>query len=295
MTGISIKDDRILSMRVDFGPATMTSAMGLDYEKDDNTSWARALHSTEKVKEFIAKGVPDFSCGQYAKIEEFQGVYQKYLDAHGLSDVLHIFQASNQGPFDLAQMIWGEEIYTAMYDEPETVHELTELCTLASIDFVKRQKRMLKETDKDYFYHWQYKVKGGGRVINDLQNNISPQMYKEFVAPYVERFFAELGGGYEHYCGFYHQNLEVRMAVSGVNGSELVEDRFDNRETKLLDLWEVLARRKQTVYWVASTLDDRARAKIRTGLVFGYVYDSEKENGAGMLGVLDKVRKYWTF
>jgi len=36
----------------DFGPSTLTSSMGLDCGRDDNTSWVRALHDTDKVKEF---------------------------------------------------------------------------------------------------------------------------------------------------------------------------------------------------------------------------------------------------
>jgi hypothetical protein len=235
--------------------------------------------------------MPDITGGLGGEVFERQEYFNEVLRMYGLDNLIHQYQADNQSPFDLAEMIWGEELYVAMYEEPELVHEFLDLITSTTIEFVKHQKPVLKESG-GWMYHWWYKVKGGVRSVDDMTINISPEMYDEFASPYTQRLFDTFGGGYMHFCGFQMHNQSRRIKIKGNNGIEFVQDRFRNtEEQRLHKRWREMAPHKQTVYWVAFTMDDEARKIIDTGLVFGYSMVNEKPED--IPAQCEKVREYW--
>ena len=196
--GVGVRDDRMMTVRANYGPAILPSLFGTTVHVDDATTWIEPCHSSRAIREIVDRGVPDLTGGFGAKVLETAAFFRDTLRDQGLDPYVHLFQANNQGLFDVAYLLWGQEIYLAMRDEPELVHALLDLITRTTIDFVRRQKEVLGEPDGE-MYHWWYRVPAGVRVVDDVTFNLSPKMYAEFCRPYNEQLFAAFSGGYIHY------------------------------------------------------------------------------------------------
>ena len=289
--GVKYEDDRMLTVRAQFGPGIIPSLFGCKVEAVETTTWTEPFHDSEKIKSLVSHGIPDLHRALAEQVFERQQYFAQILRDFALDKHIHQYQADNQSPFDLAEMIWGEDIYIAMYEDPRLVHEFLDLLTETTIAFAKLQKPVLME-DPDTMYHWWYKVRGGIRCVDDMTTNISPDMYDEFVLPQNEKLYAAFQGGYAHYCGFQMHNQPGRIKTRGNNGMELVEDRFQNVTDHTFSArWSEMAPSKKTVYWIGYTLDDAARKIVNTGAVFGYSMLNEKPED--IPEKCQQIKDYW--
>jgi len=91
-----------------------------------------------------------------------------------------------QGPLTTALTLVGPtDFFVWLYEYPDQVHELMELCTEAFIQWVKAQKQ---------------------------------EIGREFVVPYNSRIFKEFGGGTLHFCGSAEHQLENFLHIEGLTG-----------------------------------------------------------------------------
>jgi hypothetical protein len=197
-TAASVRDDRMMCIRANYGPGIIPSMLGATVQVDDTTTWTEPCHGSCAIREMIDRGVPDLLQGYGSKVLQTEAFFRDILCEYGLAPYVHVYQCNNQGIFDIAYLLWGQEIYFAMYDEPELVHGLLDLITRTTIALVRAQKEILGEPN-DEMYHMFYWVPGGVRVVDDVTMNLSPDTYDEFCRPYNERLFAAFGGGYIHY------------------------------------------------------------------------------------------------
>jgi hypothetical protein len=268
--GAELRDDRMMTVRANYGLATVPSLFGAQVFVDDATTWVEACHTNDAIRAIIDRGVPDIAGALGGKVLEAEAMFSDRLLEFGLSPYVHLFQADNQGPFDCAYLLWGEEIYLAMHDEPELVHELLDVITETSIAFVRRQKTILGEP-KSEMYHWWYHVPAGVRVVEDVTIALSPEMYSEFSRPYNERLFAAFGGGYIHYCGHGLQSQQLRLSTHGLRGIEMgAEEAWHNPAYSLESVWTSAAEQGVTICWAGPGLAARRPPDLDTGLVYGF-------------------------
>lgn len=101
------------------------------------------------------------------------------------------------GPFTLALHLLGTEIFYAMVDEPEEVHQLMNFCK----DVCINTSRMYIEAGVDII-----------AVVDPMISQISPSNFSEFVAPYVTPIFEYLKsrdkGSSFFVCGNAKNNIE---------------------------------------------------------------------------------------
>jgi hypothetical protein len=105
-----------------------------------------------------------------------------------------------QSPFDLAHLVIGDEIFYALYDEPERVHRLLDNCTRMLI----RLTTLYKEATGEALAggrHGVHTMKGGIRVCEDTTTLLGEEQIQEFAVPYTRRALQAFGGGFVHYCG----------------------------------------------------------------------------------------------
>ena len=289
--GAELRDDRMLNVRVNYGLATVPSLFGAKVRVDDATTWVEPLHGSEAIREMVDRGMPDLTAGLGGKALETEAYFRDILHEHGLAPHVHMFQVDSQGPWDIACLLWGEEIYLALSDEPDLVHALLDLIVETSIAFVKRQKAILGEP-LDEMYHWWYWVPGGVRVVDDTSITLSPAMYTEFSRPYNQRIFSAFGNGYIHYCGHGLQSQDLRMATPGLVGIETWADQaWHNPDFTLDKMWRRAAEHKVTICWIGPGLPTERPAGLNTGLVYGFW-----ENGrtwADAPACLAKAREFW--
>jgi len=127
-----------------------------------------------------------------------------------------------QGPFTTALTLAGPAtLFVWLYEYPQAVHELMELCTEAFIRWIKVQKREIgDERSRCCFPHGIVLPEQFGKVwlCDDDCGAISPAQYREFVVPYNAKVFREFGGGTLHFCGSAEHQIENLAATEGLVG-----------------------------------------------------------------------------
>jgi hypothetical protein len=271
--GAELRDDRLLNVRVHYGLAAVPSLFGAPVRPQPATIWVEPCHDARAIRTLVDRGMPELTTGLGRCILETEGFFRATLHDFGLDPFVHMFQADNQGPFDCAYLLWGEEIYLAMHDDPDLVHALLDLITETTIAFVQRQKEVLGEP-RDQMYHWWYRVPAGVRAVDDVTINLSRQMYAEFCRPYNERLFAAFGGGYIHYCGHGLHAQDLRVTTQGLRGIEMgAEEAWHNPAYTLEAIWRAASARRVAICWAGPGLPAARPAGLDTGLLYGFWED----------------------
>ena len=116
-----------------------------------------------------------------------------------------------QGPLNTAALLWEQvDFMTSMYTDPEMVHHLLGRVTDHLIRVMKYfvEKSGHKVCANTWPYIW-LPDDMGMCMTEDYMPLLSPELYREFGIPYVERISREFGGLFLHCCGEYSHQLEV--------------------------------------------------------------------------------------
>jgi len=215
--GAHVRDDRVYTVRANYGVGTVASMFGCQSRLVDDVSMPWPAHlSDEELDKILDSGKIDIESGLGGRVFETERYYLKMLSRYeNLAANVHVFMCDTQGPFDSAHIIMGHKIYTEIYDNPERVHRLLDLVTDTTIRFSRAQREIIGESGATS-YHTHVMVRGGVRACDDSGINLSPALYREFSKPYNERLFAEFGGGWIHYCGSGKQILADVLTTDGV-------------------------------------------------------------------------------
>jgi uroporphyrinogen-III decarboxylase len=215
---VETKDATIPMIRANYGVGILPSLFGLECTiLENNLPWVSHLASTDKVKSLVGKGIPNLRSGYGGKVfdthEYFYGQLSKYPKC---AAAIQVYHPDLQGPFDVAHLIWGADIYYAIYDEPELVHELMGLVSDTYIAFLKALKQNIADEAGDFVYHWMTMYRGKLLIRNDSATNLSKEMYEEFVRPYDEKLLSAFGGGSIHFCGRGEQWIYSMLESKGL-------------------------------------------------------------------------------
>lgn len=198
-----IKDGSHPTIRANYGVGIMPSLFGVKSRiVNNNMPWVEHVDSEEKIKDIISKGVPDLKNGFGRKIFELHEFYKdKLFNYPKCNRHIRINNPDLQGPFDIAHLIWGSDIYYAVYDSPELIKELLELITETYIKFLKEIKKGINDETGNFVFDKGRLYKGRVVIRNDSAVNLSREMYYEFIKPYDEKILDALGGGAIYFCG----------------------------------------------------------------------------------------------
>jgi len=116
----------------------------------------------------------------------------------------YVFPLDLQGPFDIAHIVYGDQIFYDIYDEPELIHHLLSLSCDAIELGITECLKFMPGSDK-VIAHYNNLVmprsRGGIKISEDTSTLLSADHIDEFVVPYTRRVLEFAGGGYIHYCG----------------------------------------------------------------------------------------------
>jgi hypothetical protein len=129
-----------------------------------------------------------------------------------------------QGPLDSAALVFGHSNFlTAMITHPEAVHHLLRLVTELTIDFVKEQRRIVREAGVEFvpslFQPW-IPDGFGVSVSNDECVMISAALHDKFNVPCLNMLSEEFGGIYLHSCGNWIHQFPSLANVRALRGHE---------------------------------------------------------------------------
>jgi len=183
------------SIRANTGAGTIATPFGVTYEIfTDKMPWVTEHVSLDDLDDFDADTAP---LGEVMELVMERSAYlAQKLAGSGITP----FCYDSQGPFDAAHLVIGDDIFLAMYDEPDRVHNLLDQCTRMII----RTTRLYKETVGEPMTggrHSSFTMRGGIRVCEDTSTLLCREHIDEFVVPYTRRLLQAFGGGWVHYCG----------------------------------------------------------------------------------------------
>lgn len=261
--GALLKDDRTFSIEPDYGVVNIPELFGVESEvTNEGNSMSKGLNDVEKIRRLVERGMPSFDSALNRKVEAFEDFATEVMSQYdNIRKTVHFNIPNIQGPFDLACLIWGSDIYVALYDEPELVEQLMDLVTDTYIAYgLYHKKRLGLPLDSAYHCAGVKLVRGGVRVCVDSSVLVAGDVYKTLSKPRDIRAFTPFSGGWIHFCG---------------DGNHFIDELFDMEEMHylhmgnpdshdILKLARLTAEKKKVLVWSGS-LEKINEARAITG------------------------------
>lgn len=233
-------DDYPLGIRANYGTVILPSILGARWQLTDNSMpWAHHLEGRDDIRRLIDAGIPASRSGLGAACLDTANYYREVLSAYpGLAGAVRIYHPDLQGPFDVAHLLWGPDIFLALYDCPEMVHELLGLVTQTYIAWLKQWKVALGE-ENAWTVHWNIWQRGGVMLRDDTAVMLSAKQYREFVQPYDQQVL-DVFGGCIHFCGRGDQFVGDMTQSSHLYGLNITQPELNN----MTRIWEMCQTRQ---------------------------------------------------
>ncbi len=216
-----------LGMRANYGTGIMTTLFGaelFEMPRETNTlPTTRSFNDSDKIREMLDRGMPDLYGGLGGKVllfgEQCAELFERYPNIKTYVDVFH---PDTQGPLDIAELLWGGEMFYEMYDDPELVHAAMRLITDTYLAFMDKWYSIMPKKG-ELAAHWGIMHPGGALLRMDSGMNLSREFYEQYSKPYDREVFDHFGGGCLHFCGrgdHYVSSLCDIDNLYGINMSE---------------------------------------------------------------------------
>jgi len=232
IAALEARSDAVPSMRANLGCGIMASVFGCRQEVfEDKMPWIVRHLSREEIE---AADVRDASRrGDIPRVLEYMAYFVERLEGRAA-----VYCSDVQGPFDTAHLVYGDDLFTALYDDPAFVHALLEKVTDVYIEVVRAMKAVNGEPDDAAYHYNQLYVEGAGtRTSEDTTTLISAEHVEEFAVPYTARAF-EPFGGYVHYCGDGATLRRPFMALDSVKGFNFGDPQMHDMRAVLREFIE---------------------------------------------------------
>lgn len=215
--------DGIPTVRPNLGVIFVPSVAGQGYEvKSDQMPWPGEPLGWDEIR--AASQVDVAKAELVQRAEAFYAIHRK----HGGEEVAP-YHPDTQGVFDVAHLLYGDGIFTAMAGEPAEQARIFELLEI-SLDLYLRVTRRIKEilgepagsmihghgSPQGVFF-----PQGGGRAAEDTAILLSPAMIRRFILPFVDRSLVPFDGGFVHFCGLHRPFFELLCACPWVRAIDL--------------------------------------------------------------------------
>lgn len=225
-----------LAVRCDYGTGIMPMVLGcgmFTMPRETNTLPAAIpLGSADAVRQVVERGVPDvrateigrkvFHCG-----ERFTELFERYPRIGRWVDLYH---PDLQGPVDVAEVVWGSDMFYGFYDQPELVRGLLELVTQLYEQFIGLWFELAPNRHDPYTSHWMDLQRGWLMLRDDSLMNLSPEMYVEFVRPYDQRLLSKYHGGAIHFCGRCDHYIQAMSEMSDLYAVQMSQPHLNDME-----------------------------------------------------------------
>ena len=111
-----IGDDRVPSVRVQFGTAQPASAYGCDIYVPPNSLPAASSHVVKRIEDAYDLQVPDVNAGWYGKLHEWTDMWLEVIP-----EGIELQHPDIQSTFNTAHLVRGNDIFLDFYDNPEAL------------------------------------------------------------------------------------------------------------------------------------------------------------------------------
>ena len=190
--------DAVPSVRVNFGTGFLASVFGLSQKIfPDKMPWLHERLTKRQLLELSPEKLePVEEKGLMRQCRLYLQVYQEYLKPTAVK----IYLPDTQGVFDLAHLIYGDDLFYQLYDDFDFVEHLLELTGYV----YRRASQILKDwigepATSGCHSATLYMAGCGVRSCEDTTTLISPGLVEK-VLPFAFKSVAPFGGWF-HFCG----------------------------------------------------------------------------------------------
>ena len=223
-----------LCVRANYGTGILSSLFGSEIfvmPRETNTlPTTRAFNDTEIIRERVEAGMPDLKSGFGRQVFEFGELCAEVFENYPkIKKYVNVYHPDLQGPLDICELLWGGEIFYAMYDEPELVHAMLRLVTDTYTAFIEKWFGMFPPSD-EMNLHWAFLWHRGAIMLrNDSAMNLQPDFYREFAMPYDGELLGKYGGAV-HFCGRGDHYIESLGSLPGLYGVQMSQPQYNDME-----------------------------------------------------------------
>jgi uroporphyrinogen-III decarboxylase len=182
---------------------------------------------------------------QLRKPEKDNEVYRRTLETlryfeQETGHVMPVGATDPQGPLDVASLIWNNQdfIEACVFHKGE-VHYLLDLVTEAFIEFYSMQYEYLQNPAYPVHSFPLVSPGDGISISDDEALLLSPDLYREFGLPYLNRISEAFGGIYYHCCGDFGFLLDHILEIKGLRA---INGHLSPRELKPESIEKILDR-----------------------------------------------------
>lgn len=188
-------------------------ALGCEPDTVDGRPWIkRLIHDPAQVNDM---DVPDVYAGWPGNVLRHMIEQARTLPAGELVRCPDV-----QSPLGVAELVWDESFYTALYEAPEAIHALLDIITRYQIAYVREFNRQLGSRLNPCGFPGIWAEGSGTMISDDTLSLVSPEMHAEFSIPYINRIADACGPIYYHSCTWsekYFANIHSLRHVCAYN------------------------------------------------------------------------------
>ena len=137
-----------------------------------------------------------------------------------------LYHPDTQGPFDIAHIIYGDQIMFDFYDDPQWVEELLGICTDLIIRVTDKLKELIGVPDNSMIHghgtpQGLYFPGAGCRSSHDSDTLMSSEQIEQFSLPFLRRLAKRYSGAFIHYCGKHEELFKMLCSEQLVKAIDL--------------------------------------------------------------------------
>ncbi len=223
-----------LNVRCNYGVGIMASQFGCPIVQMDRAQGDLPTSlplGGEAIGRLLDGGVPSVREGLGAKVfdtaERFLEVFEQYP---AIGRWVTLYHPDLQGPVDNLELVWGSEFFYSVYDDPTRFADVMQLMADHYAAMIGAWFAMVPPAGP-YSCHWGAMLKGQVMLRNDSLMNLSPETYRDVIAPHDERLLRQFGGGGIHYCGRGEHFIGVMSGLEGLTCIQLSQPHLNDMET----------------------------------------------------------------
>jgi len=208
--------DGVPSVRANMGCGLVGGLFGLEQRVfPDKMPWLLERLSKEQILSLRP--------GEFTITDEYRQAlaHMRYMKDMLRGTGIEVFPLDLQGPVDSAHLLYGDEFFYALYDDPAFVDHLLDLVHAALVRLMEDCLDIIQPGDHVPHYNGLVLPASAPlKISEDTSTLLGREHIHAYCVPRTRALLARFGGGYVHYCGWnphLYGAVVERIAPLGLN------------------------------------------------------------------------------
>ena len=233
---IGSNEGRLLTVRSNYGVGILPSLFEVEkfimpFEHNTLPNVRPFKGGVKDIRRVVDGPLPDLNAGFGKDVFRLGKRYEEiYSQFPNIAKYVRTDHPDCQGPMDICELLWGSEIFTALYDMPDLIHGLLRKVTETYKVFLGEWFKANPDKDELHAYFGQAHL-GSICVRDDSAMNISPEMCREYIFPYDQEILSHFGGGSIHFCGKADHYVQYFADMNGLEAMNMSQPEYNDMES----------------------------------------------------------------